>query len=56
VNRELDTLKALLNWAVKEKKLVASPAAEVGHLKTRNRRLRILDAEQQGARRGPARA
>jgi integrase len=49
VNRELDALKALLAWAVKEKKLIASPAAEVAHLKTRNRRLRILSAAEQRA-------
>ena len=36
VNRELDTLKCVLAWAVKEKKLIASPAVEVAHQKTRN--------------------
>lgn len=49
MNRELDTLKALLAWAVKENKLVTSPAATVAHLKTRNRRLRILSATEQRA-------
>ena len=34
---------------MKEKKLIASPAAEVAHLKTRNRRLRILSADEQRA-------
>src|SRR5262252_2220318 len=46
-NRELDTLAAISNWAVKEKKLVASPVADVAHLKVRNRRVRILSPEEQ---------
>ena len=49
VNRELDTLRAILTWAVKDKKLVESPAAGVEHLHTDNRRLRVLTLEEQRA-------
>ena len=49
VNRELDTLRAILRWAVKEHKLVDSPMAGVEHLHVENRRIRVLSADEQRA-------
>ena len=47
VNRELDTLKAIVSKAVEWRMLVENPAAGVNRLKVENRRTRILsDAEQ----------
>ena len=47
VNRELDTLRAILSWAVKEGKLVESPMAEVERLRVDNRRIRVLTPAEQ---------
>ena len=47
VNRELDTLRAILLWAVKERKLVESPMAEVEWLRVDNRRIRVLTPGEQ---------
>ncbi len=47
VNRELDTLRAILSWAVKERKLVESPMSQVEHLRVDNRRLRVLSPAEQ---------
>jgi integrase len=47
VNRELDTLRAILSWAVKEGKLVESPMGAVERLHVSNRRIRVLSAAEQ---------
>ena len=47
VNRELDTLRAVLSWAVKESKLVESPMAQVQRLHVDNRRIRVLTPAEQ---------
>src|SRR5262249_55957181 len=47
VNRELDTLRAILGWAVKEGKLIASPMAAVGRLRVKNQRIRVLSPHEQ---------
>ena len=39
----------MLGWAVKERKLVESPMAEVEHLHVDNRRIRVLSIEEQRA-------
>jgi len=52
VNRELATLKAILNWAAKEGKILTSPADHVALLRVENRRLRALTAAEQVARVG----
>jgi integrase len=49
VNRELDTLRAILQWAVKERKLLESPMADVEHLHVENRRIRVLTTDEQRA-------
>ena len=49
VNRELDTLRSIFAKAVQWKKLVENPCDGVRRLKTDNRRVRILTAEEQGA-------
>lgn len=45
VNRELDTLRAVLSWAVKERKLIA--LAGVDRLHVDNRRIRVLSPDEQ---------
>ena len=47
VNRELDTLRAVLSWAVKERKLIESPLAGVDRLHVDNRRIRVLSPDEQ---------
>lgn len=47
VNRELDTLRAVLSWAVKEGKLVELPMAQVQRLDVDNRRIRVLTPAEQ---------
>jgi integrase len=47
VNRELDTLRAVLSWAVKEGKLVESPMAQVQRMHVDNRRIRVLTPAEQ---------
>lgn len=49
VNRELDTLKAILAKAVEWRLLVENPAGSVKRLKVENRRTRILTDEEQAA-------
>lgn len=47
VNRELDTLRAVLSWAVKERKLIESPLVGVDRLHVDNRRIRVLTPAEQ---------
>jgi integrase len=47
VNRELDTLRAMLSRAAEWKKLTANPCASVKRLRVENRRDRILTEEEQ---------
>ena len=47
VNRELDTLRAILSWAVKERKLIESPMGQVERLRVDNRRIRVLTPAEQ---------
>ena len=47
INRELDTLRAILAWAVKDRRLVESPMAAVERLYVRNGRIRILRPDEQ---------